>query len=116
MQLALRGEQLSLNHSVSARQHAHRDLEAELLGRFEIDSQIELEGLFHRQLGRLGALEDLVHVRRSSPVQVVDLYAVGHQSASVYMLWIWVHRWQPVLYCENRKLLPADVGHRAGQD
>ena len=32
------------------------------LGCLEVDDQLELHGLLHRQVGRLGALQDFVHV------------------------------------------------------
>ena len=39
-----------------------RNRQANLLGGFEIDHQLELRRLLHRQIGRLGSLQDFVHV------------------------------------------------------
>src|ERR1051325_7810495 len=49
----------SLDHLVGARQEGLRDRQAERLGGLQIDHQLEFGGLFDRQIGRLGALEDL---------------------------------------------------------
>ena len=42
------------------------DGQAEHLGSCEIENQLEFHGVFHGQIGGLGTLEDLVHVRCSS--------------------------------------------------
>jgi hypothetical protein len=52
----------SLDHLVGAQQERLRNGEPERLGGLEIDGQIELRGLLHRQVSRLGALQDLVHI------------------------------------------------------
>src|SRR5262245_46284614 len=43
-------------------EHRLRNLQAERLGRLEVDHQLELGWLLDREVGGLGALEDLVHV------------------------------------------------------
>src|SRR5713101_2973582 len=43
-------------------QQRRRDREAEGLGGLEVDHQLELRGLLYGEIGRLRALEDLVHV------------------------------------------------------
>jgi len=45
----------SFNHLVRPRQHIGRNRQADLLGRLQIDDELELLGLFHGQVGGLGA-------------------------------------------------------------
>ena len=49
-------------HPVRPRQHFRRNRQADLLGGFEIDDEFELRRLLHRQIGGLGALQNLVDV------------------------------------------------------
>jgi len=51
-----------LNHLVGAHQHRSRHSEAQRLGGLEVDDQLEGRGLLDRQIGGLGALEDLSRV------------------------------------------------------
>ena len=60
----------SPNHLVRPRQHVRRNRQADLIGRFEVDNELEFPRLLHRKIGGLCALKDLVHisaVRRSGP-------------------------------------------------
>ena len=53
--------------SIRPRKNARRNRQANLLGCFQIDHQLKLRGLFHRQIGGLSAFEDFIDVRRSAP-------------------------------------------------
>jgi hypothetical protein len=57
----------SLDHSIRPRQHVGRNREADLLRGLEIDDELELDWLFHRQLSGLSAFQNLVHVRSGAP-------------------------------------------------
>src|SRR4029453_14322742 len=53
---------LSSDYLIHPEQERRGDGKAERLGSLEVDDQLELPGLLHRQIGRLRALEDLVHI------------------------------------------------------
>jgi len=65
-----------LDYAVRPRQHVRRNCEAALLGCFEVDSQFEFCRCFNRQIARLRALENLVHVSGSATVANVEVRAV----------------------------------------
>ena len=52
-----------LDHLIGPLQERRRYREAERLRGLQVDDQIELRGLLHRQVPWLGPLQDLVHVR-----------------------------------------------------
>src|SRR5262249_44653375 len=66
------GEGSSLDHLVGAREHRPGDGKAERFRGLEIDHEVELRGLLHRQIGGLGALDDLVHVAGGATKQLGD--------------------------------------------
>jgi hypothetical protein len=49
-------------------EHRRRDRQPQRLGGLEVDDQVKLGGQLHRQLSRIGALEDFVDVVRAAPV------------------------------------------------
>ena len=51
----------SLDHLVRPRQHVRRNRQADLLGSLQVDDQLELRGLLHREIGGLGAFEDFIN-------------------------------------------------------
>ena len=57
---------VSLNDFVRSRQHVRWNRETDLLGRFQVDDELELFGLFHREIGGLGAFQNPVHVSGSA--------------------------------------------------
>jgi hypothetical protein len=62
--LAALVEHALLDHLVGSHQNRVRDRQPERLGCPEVDDQLELRGLLDREVGGLGALEDLVDVAR----------------------------------------------------
>ena len=97
-------------HSITSSARASkrwRHAEAERLGGLEIDDQLELGRLLDGQIGRLGALQDLVHLRSGTPVQVSIVRSVGHETASVHRFAEPGHRRQPIL---QRKLCNLRFG------
>src|SRR5262245_33932372 len=73
----------SFDHLVGGHQQLVRHREAERLHGPEIDHQLEFRGLFDWEVGRLGALEDLVHVLRGTTVHLPNIDSVGHQPANL---------------------------------
>src|SRR5262252_6226971 len=60
----------SFDHLVGTRDERRRQLEPKRLGGLEVDSQLEFDRLLHREVGGLGALQNLMHVAGRAPEQV----------------------------------------------
>ena len=105
----------SLDHLVGARKKRNWQFDAERLDGLQIDHQLELVGLLHRQISRLFALEDAIDVGRSAPEQVDMVDAVGRQTAGLGKVGEWVDRRQtmPRRLCEDT--IAMNAGGRAGQ-
>ena len=73
-------EQALLDDLVRAHQERLRDREAERLRGLEVDDQLELGRLLDRQVGGLGALEDLVHVSGITSEHVEHISAIPESS------------------------------------
>jgi len=105
----------SLNHPVRPRQHIRRYGQADLLSRFQIDHQLELRGSLHRHIGRLGSLQDSVHVGGDASVAVREVRPLVHEPTSIYSCSVVVK-----LLCYSTKrigsLLWQPVNPRLAQD
>src|SRR5947208_1319322 len=86
----------SFDDFVRPRQHLWRHGQTDLLRRLQVEHQCELLGLLHRQLRRLGALQDLVHVRGETPVLVHGIRRVGYEPPGLDRFFVVVHRGDPV--------------------
>src|SRR6266850_8578292 len=75
---------VSSDHLIRPRQHVGRNRQADLLCRFQIDDEFEFCRLFNREIGRLGAFQNLVHIRSGAPVQVEKVHAVIHKPPFFY--------------------------------
>jgi hypothetical protein len=76
-------------------------LETERFGGPQVDGEIELCRQLHRQVGGVGALQDVVHVAGGTPQQVGHARAISHQSAGRDVLLRVEHARQPVLRQEG---------------
>ena len=59
---------VSSDDSIRPRQHVRRNRQTDLLGRLEIDDQLELHRLLYRKIGRFGAFYNFVDVNRRTPI------------------------------------------------
>jgi hypothetical protein len=58
-----------------------RHFEAERLSRLEVDPQLELDRLDHREIGRLSAVENLADVDAAEAICVLNAGAIADQAA-----------------------------------
>src|SRR5688572_20503583 len=70
-----------LNDLGRLEQHVVGDGEAEGLGRLEIDHEVEAHRLLNGQVGRLRALEDLVHVSGGASKHVAEVPSIADEAA-----------------------------------
>ena len=76
-------------HSITSSARAsrvRRHVEAERLGGLEVDDQLELGRLLHRQVGRLLALEDAIDIAGCALVEIDIVDAIGCQSAADHVV------------------------------
>src|SRR6266550_3779288 len=64
---------LLFDHSVRSHQHIRRNRQADLFRRLQIDHKFELRRPLNRQVGWLGAFQNLVDVRSGAPEQVREV-------------------------------------------
>src|SRR5262245_6252352 len=69
----------SFEHLIRPRQQRGRDGEAEGLGRFKVDDELERGRLFDWEVGGLRTLEDLIHVAGRAPVYLDAACTIGQQ-------------------------------------
>src|SRR5262249_10588561 len=75
-------ERLLFDDLISQDKQFQRDREPQRLGCLAVDGEEEARRLLHRQIGRLGAFENLVHVKGRAAKEVGGTFAVAHQPAS----------------------------------
>ena len=80
-----------------------------MLGGFQIDNQLELRRLFHREVGGLSALKNLVDVGGGLPVQISLVRPVGHEPTRVHELAGSEHCRQTVIRRKFRDSLPIGI-------
>src|SRR5215510_12724068 len=74
----------SFDHLVGACEQRCWHFEAEGLGGFEVDVQLEFGRLLHWQSGNLGALKDAVDIRRCPMKQIGRIDTVRYQAAALH--------------------------------
>src|SRR2546428_5660500 len=103
-----------LDHLIRLEKEGRGDGEAECFGGLEVNDQLELGGLLHRQLGGAGTFQNLVHVGGGLPVHPRSARPLGHEASPPYPLSPRVHHGQPVRGGEGRHdpSTPAIEPHR----
>ena len=86
------------DHLIRPRQHVRRNRQTDLLGGFQIDDELELFRLLHRQVSRLGAFQNLVHICGGAAVQVEIVRRRRMSPPASHIFVTWVYRWEPILY------------------
>src|SRR5690242_1327181 len=91
-------------------QERRRDRQPKGLGGLEVDEEFELLRLLDGEVSGLGAAQDLVHECRCSPVQIGDVYAVGHQAPEGHSFAVHENRGNPMARCQ------IDDGAKVSED
>jgi hypothetical protein len=94
----------SLDHLVGEREQIVGDSEAERLGGFQVDDEMELGRLLHGQIRRLRTLENPAAVDADLAECVGPVRSVAHQPASCGKGAVDVDRRQTVLQRQRRNL------------
>src|SRR5262245_5577873 len=76
----------SLDHLVGTREQRWRHFEAERLGSLEVDGQLVLGRLLHRQVGRPRAFEDSIYILSHATELIVPVEAVGNEATDTHSL------------------------------
>jgi len=68
----------------------------DLLCRLEVNDELKPHRLLNWKIGRLGALQNLVHKNRRAPKDISGVDSVVHETALIDVLLLWIYRWQTV--------------------
>src|SRR5262249_25432028 len=78
----------------------------------QVDHKFKLRRLLHRQISRIGSLQNLVYVNSRPPKEITEVYPVGHETALIDKLLLWVICQQPVF--AGKLDDPLSFGEKAG--
>jgi hypothetical protein len=93
-----------LDHLIGQEEQRWRHRDPQYLGGLQVNDQLELRRLLHRQVGGLGTLQDLVHIRRPAPVPVRRARPLADEAAGLHILPCLVHGQQVAHGRECREL------------
>src|SRR5262245_47809171 len=94
----------SLDQLVGALVEVKGNVESERLGRLQVDDKLEFRRLQNREVGGLGAFEDLTTVGADLTIHAHTIGVVGHQPASFDSFAGGIARRNPIARSERRKL------------
>jgi hypothetical protein len=107
----------SLDDLVGARNYCRWHVEAERLGGFQIDDQLVLGRVLHRQVGRFFALEDAIHVCCCAVVWINAIRAVRNKASFSSIEAVGVNSRQPMTLREHSdQLTVADCRGTGSND
>ena len=86
----------SLDHFIRPREQFRRKCQSDLFRCLQVDDELKLRCLLHRQISRFGTFQDLVHVNSRAPKEVIVVRPVGHETALIDKLLLEVNSRQPV--------------------
>src|SRR5260370_10838853 len=104
------------DHLVGLRQERARHGEPERLGGLEVDHQFEFGRLLDRQIGRLGAVEDLSGVNADLAIDRSEARSIADQAAGSGEFSPLVRRRNGMARCQRYELLAPAVEERIGGD
>jgi len=77
-------------------EHAAWNCQANLICCFKVYDELKLRCLLYRQISRFGTFQDFVHVNSRAPEEVSVIRSIGHKTALIDILLLWVNSRQPV--------------------
>jgi hypothetical protein len=103
------GNRLRQQHScsfddlVGAGEHGRWDVDAERLGRFEVDYKVELGRSLYWQIGWVSPVKNLIYVRRSTRKKISKVDPVESQPPFRYDMPKWIHGRQTIFGLEMQR-------------
>src|SRR4051812_27644618 len=98
-------------------QYSDWDRQTKFFCCFEVNDELELRCLLHRQISRLGAFQYLIHVNSRLPVEVSEVRPIGHESTGFDKFILWINSRQAIFTgklaypLSFRKKAVSDVRH-----
>lgn len=93
----LNGSIRLLDYSVRPCQHVRRNRNADLLGRLEINHELELGRLLDGQVRGLSPFENLIYEVRRAPHRIMTAGGIGNEATILDERSSSTHGWKPVL-------------------
>src|SRR5215470_1894858 len=84
------------DYLVRPREKVGRKCQTDLFCCLEIYDELKLRCLLHWQIGRLCALQDLVHINSRAPVEIVVVHPVRHETTLIDKLTLKIDSRKPV--------------------
>src|SRR5215813_14055002 len=85
------------DHLIRLEEEHRGDCQSEGLGGLEVEDQLKLHWLLNGQVGRLGPLQDLVHIGGRAAEEVRQAWSIAYQATGLHKFFPFVHGWQPML-------------------